>query len=163
MLKQCINITIIFIGCLFEQLFYFLNTEPSLNSCSNLAILEMILMFRLKKSHGRCRHILSTDMIGCQQFQKLHMTLCYCHYQPMPLFPRITIVSWSPHPFYMVSNQISAKIINVGLPRWLRSKESSCQYMSAGSILELGRFSGEGKDNPFQYSCLGNPISRGGW
>jgi len=63
----------------------------------------------------------------------------------------------------MVSNQISAKIINVGLPRWLRSKESSCQYRSAGSILELGRFSGEGKDNPLQYSCLGNPISRGGW
>lgn len=36
------------IGCLFEQLFYFLNIGPSLNSFSNLAILEMILMFRLK-------------------------------------------------------------------------------------------------------------------
>ena len=63
----------------------------------------------------------------------------------------------------MVSNQISAKIINIGLPRWLRSKEFSFQYRSAGSVLELGRFSGEGKDNSFQYSCLGNPVDRGGW
>lgn len=48
-LKQCINITIIFLHCcLFEQLFYFLNIGPSLNSFSNLAILEMISMFRLK-------------------------------------------------------------------------------------------------------------------
>ena len=32
-----------------------------------------------------------------------------------------------------------------------------------GSILESGRSPGEGNDNPFQYSCLENFISRGPW
>jgi len=27
----------------------------------------------------------------------------------------------------------------------------------------LGRSPGEGKGNPFQYSCLGNPVDRGSW
>ena len=26
-----------------------------------------------------------------------------------------------------------------------------------------GRSSGEGNDNPLQYSCLGNPMDRGAW
>ena len=30
-----------------------------------------------------------------------------------------------------------------------------------GSIPCLGRPPGEGDDNPLQYSCLGNPMSRG--
>ena len=30
-----------------------------------------------------------------------------------------------------------------------------------GSIPGLGRSPGEGNGNPFQYSCLGNPIDRG--
>ena len=32
-----------------------------------------------------------------------------------------------------------------------------------GSILGSGRSPGEGNSNPFQYSCLGNPMDRGGW
>ena len=31
----------------------------------------------------------------------------------------------------------------------------------AGSVPGLGRFSRGGHDNPFQYSCLGNPMDRG--
>ena len=30
-----------------------------------------------------------------------------------------------------------------------------------GLIPVLGRFPGEGNDNLFQYSCLGNPMNRG--
>ena len=33
----------------------------------------------------------------------------------------------------------------------------------AGSIPGSGRSPGEGDGNPFQYSCLGNPIERGLW
>ena len=33
----------------------------------------------------------------------------------------------------------------------------------AGSIPRLGRSSEEGNGNPLQYSCLKNPIDRGGW
>ena len=32
-----------------------------------------------------------------------------------------------------------------------------------GSIPKSGRFPGEGNCNRFQYSCLGDPISRGVW
>ena len=33
----------------------------------------------------------------------------------------------------------------------------------AGSVLELGRFPGEGNGNLPQYSCLGNPMDRVAW
>ena len=32
-----------------------------------------------------------------------------------------------------------------------------------GSIPGSGRSPGEGHGNPFQYSCLGNPMDRGIW
>ena len=32
-----------------------------------------------------------------------------------------------------------------------------------GSIPGLGRSSGEGNGNPFQYACLENPMDRGAW
>ena len=53
----------------------------------------------------------------------------------------------------------------VGLPWWLRGKESVC---NAGNtevdlIPGLGRPPGEGSGNPLQYSYLGNPMDRGTW
>ena len=50
-----------------------------------------------------------------------------------------------------------------GLSRWLSDKESTCQAGDAGSIPRLGISSGEGNGNPFQYSCLENPMDRGAW
>ena len=35
--------------------------------------------------------------------------------------------------------------------------------LQEGLISGSGRSSGEGNDNPLQYSCLGNPIDRGAW
>ena len=32
-----------------------------------------------------------------------------------------------------------------------------------GSIPGSARFLGGGNGNPFQYSCLGNPMDRGAW
>ena len=32
-----------------------------------------------------------------------------------------------------------------------------------GLIPGLGRAPGEANGNPLQYSCLGNPMNRGGW
>ena len=34
---------------------------------------------------------------------------------------------------------------------------------NVGSIAGLGRCPGEGKGNPFQYSCLENRMDRGAW
>ena len=41
------------------------------------------------------------------------------------------------------------------------SKASVCNAGDLGSILGLGRSSGEGNGNPLQYSYLENPMDRG--
>ena len=44
------------------------------------------------------------------------------------------------------------------------SAGQECLYAGdMGLILVLGRSPGEGKGNPLQYSCLGNPTDRGAW
>ena len=50
-----------------------------------------------------------------------------------------------------------------GLPRWLSSKEFTCNAGDASSNPGLGRYPGEGNGNPLQYSCLGNPMDGGAW
>ena len=50
-----------------------------------------------------------------------------------------------------------------GLPWWLSGKESACQVGHASLIPGSGRSPGKGNGNPFQYSCLGNPMDRGAW
>ena len=48
-----------------------------------------------------------------------------------------------------------------GLPWWPGGKESACNAGGAlGSISESGRSPGGGHGNPFQYSCLENPMDR---
>ena len=43
------------------------------------------------------------------------------------------------------------------------SKESACNTGDIGSILSSGRSPGGRHSHPFQYSCLENPMDRGGW
>ena len=51
------------------------------------------------------------------------------------------------------------------LSLWLNSKESACQRRSNkfNPTRGLQRSSGEGNDNPLQYSCLGHPMEKGVW
>ena len=49
-----------------------------------------------------------------------------------------------------------------GLPRWLSGKGSAHQAGDVGLIPGSGRSPGEGDGNLLQYSCLGNPMDRGG-
>ena len=42
------------------------------------------------------------------------------------------------------------------------SKESACNAGDLGSIPGSERSPGEGNGNPLQYSCLENPMDRGG-
>ena len=47
-----------------------------------------------------------------------------------------------------------------------RGKESAANAGDpgdTGSIPGLGRSPGGGHSNPLQYSCLANPMDRGGW
>ena len=51
----------------------------------------------------------------------------------------------------------------LGLPWWLRGKESTCSAGDADSICGSGRFPGEGNGNPPRYSFLENSMDRGAW
>ena len=42
-------------------------------------------------------------------------------------------------------------------------KTPSASEGDLGSVPGSGRFPGEGKSNPLQHSCLGNPMDRGAW
>ena len=44
-----------------------------------------------------------------------------------------------------------------------KRKAPACNVGDQGSIPGLGRSPGEGNGNPFQYSCLENPMDRGAW
>ena len=48
-------------------------------------------------------------------------------------------------------------------PRNSVGKESACNAGDPGSIPSWARSPGEGSGNPFQYSCLENPMDRGAW
>ena len=50
-----------------------------------------------------------------------------------------------------------------GFPKWLSSKESTCNAGDMGSIPGLGRSPGRGNGNSLQYSCLKNPTDKGAW
>ena len=49
-----------------------------------------------------------------------------------------------------------------GFPDGSDSKESACTAGDLGLIPGSGRSPGEGNGNPLQYSCLENPMDRGG-
>ena len=42
-------------------------------------------------------------------------------------------------------------------------EEPACDAGDQGSVSGLGSSSGEGNGNPFQYSCLENPMDREAW
>ena len=54
-------------------------------------------------------------------------------------------------------------MLALGLPQWLRGKESTCHAGHMGSILGSERSPGGGNGNPLQCSCLGNPTDKGAY
>ena len=51
----------------------------------------------------------------------------------------------------------------MGFPDSSDGKESACNAEDLGLISGLGRSPAGGHGNPLQYSCLENPMDRGGW
>ena len=51
----------------------------------------------------------------------------------------------------------------LGFPYGSDGKVSAYNVGDLGSIPGSGRSPGEGNDNPFQYSCLENPMDGGTW
>ena len=68
---------------------------------------------------------------------------------------------------YKIRRYNTLRWLSLSLPQFKASaqvsKESSCYAGDTGSISGCGRSSGEGSDNPFQYSCQENPMDRGTW
>ena len=62
---------------------------------------------------------------------------------------------------------LSQDIVEYGLPRWLRGKESARPMRGdaghMGLFLGVGGSPRGGNSNPLQYSCLENPMDRGAW
>ena len=58
---------------------------------------------------------------------------------------------------YMGSQRVT------GFPRGSDGKASACNEGDLGSIPGFGRSPGGGYGNPFQYSCLDNPMEKGAW
>ena len=68
--------------------------------------------------------------------------------------------------FFWCMNSQTQTISSLGLPWWLNGKESACNWGTTGNvglIPRLRRSPGGGLGNPFQYSCLENPMDRGAW
>ena len=49
-------------------------------------------------------------------------------------------------------------LLEKGFPGGSDGKESACNAGNPGSVLGLGRSTGERNGNLFQYSCLGNAM-----
>ena len=58
---------------------------------------------------------------------------------------------------------VTIHFIILGFPGRSVGKESACSAGDPGSIPGSGKSPGEGNGNPFQYSCLENPIDGGAW
>ena len=58
---------------------------------------------------------------------------------------------------------IVTHLIELGFPGGSVVKNPPANTGDVGSILGSGRLPEEGNGNPFQYSCLGNPMDRGVW
>ena len=51
----------------------------------------------------------------------------------------------------------------MGLPWWLSGKKSTCQCRTHRFAPWVGKIPWRKIGSPFQYSCLENPMDRGGW
>ena len=59
--------------------------------------------------------------------------------------------------------RVSICIFLLGFPDGSEVKVSACNAGDLGLIPGSGRSPGEGNGNPFQYSCLENPMDGGAW
>ena len=58
---------------------------------------------------------------------------------------------------------LQSHIVALGFRCGSAGKKSAWSAGDLGSIPGLGRYSGEGKGNPLQYSCLKDSMDRGAW
>ena len=67
--------------------------------------------------------------------------------------------------FFVIFFFLESVFLNIPQPSLVAQRIKCLPAMqeTLGSIPGLGRSPGEGNGNPFQYSCLENPMDRGAW
>ena len=68
---------------------------------------------------------------------------------------------WSDIAAAAACSQLFIYVYAQGLPPWLSSKESAFNAEDTASIPRSGRFPGQGRGNPLQYSCMENSMGKG--
>ena len=93
-------------------------------------------------------------------FQHSKLKLC-THYTINPCAP----VSLAPGKLYSILLSVSVNLPALGRASQVAQmvRGSACSAGDPGWIPRLGSSPGEGNGNPFQYSCLGNPMGREAW
>ena len=85
----------------------------------------------------------------------------------IPLYYHNTVLTLLCVKYYIniahISMIIAHNYIIMGFPGDTSGKEPAFGTGDVGSISGLGRSSGEGNGNPFQYSCLENLMDSGAW
>ena len=72
--------------------------------------------------------------------------------------------SWEEQEHLQANKKGEKKAGDKGFPGGSGGKHSACNVGDLGSIPGLRRSPAGGNGNPLQYSCLGNPMTRGaGW
>ena len=64
---------------------------------------------------------------------------------------------------HKLESRLLGEMSTTHFPGGSDSKASAYNAGDLGSIPGSGRSPGEGKGNPFQYSCLENPMDGGAW
>ena len=109
-----------------------------------------------------CLYSLSMIISGSIFFFFLWVHLCCCKWHYFIFYGCITF----PHIYsiYHIFNHSSVDVL--GFPGGSVVKNPPANAGDAGdtgSVPGLGRSPGGGNGNPFQYSCLGNPMDRRAW
>ena len=79
------------------------------------------------------------------------------------LFNVFVLFLYSTLSFHFLIISLKCPYLLSGFPGGSDSKESACNAEDPGSISGSGRSPGAGNGNPFQHSCLENPMDREDW
>ena len=123
--------------------------------CSNLAVVHMCLGASLVAQWLRiCLLVQETRVQSLIREDPM-----YCEKRNRFRYSRLESVqtdTWNTGSRFTV-------FLGLGFPGGSDSKESACNAGDPDSIPGSGRNPGEGNGNPFQYSCMENPMDRGTW
>ena len=126
-------------------------------SCQSLACFHSIACFRIQYSIYLHFHEISYSTTSFFLNLNFEVIVSYLTKKIGPSEKDST--HFSPHLPIAMHVYLSC----IGFPSASVVKNLFANAGDLGSIPELGRSRGEVKGNPLQYSCLENPMDRGGW